>query len=167
MFTGIKDKLRTVKNNVTLLTTGDSPLKSKRPKQSPFNPTAGSAILQHFQNCWEELHGLNEDNALAADEVAALINQTSSAVKKSKEDIDMVSHVLTSSNLTTNITQCLNQVCDLYQTCESIEQKLLELEDLLEETEYQQMVKRHRHHLDSYRARKQGISCFYKLLCGT
>lgn len=158
MFTGIKDKLRTVKNNVTLLTSGDSPLKSKPSEQSHFNPTAGSPILQHFQNCWEELHALNEDNARAAEEVAAHINQTSSAVNKRKEDIDMVSHILTSSNLTSNITQCLKQVRELYSTCEMIEEKLLVLEDLLEETEYQQMVKRHRHHLDSYRVRKQGIS---------
>lgn len=158
MFTGIKDKLLTVKNNVTLLTTGDSPLKSKQPEQTPFNPKAGSAILQHFQNCWEELHGLNEDNARAAENVTTHINQTSSAINKSKEDIDMVGHILTSSNLTTNIAQCLKQMNILYSSCEIVEKKLLELEDLLDETEYQQMVKKHRHHLDSYKTQKQGIS---------
>ncbi|CAG9764727.1 unnamed protein product [Ceutorhynchus assimilis] len=153
MFSGIKDKLLSVKKNVSLFVTDDTSSKSNA--KARFDPRTGAEILQHFQNHWEEIHKLNEENAKSADNVATAIETVSKNVEASKTNIDLISHILTSSNFTTNVAQCLSQVKELYATCESVEQKLVDLENLIEDVQFERTVKQHRQNLENYKIRKQ------------
>ncbi|ENN71378.1 hypothetical protein YQE_11925, partial [Dendroctonus ponderosae] len=152
MFTGLKDKLRTVKNTVGFFVLDDSPVKLQPP---PVNTQAGAGILQHFQDQWQDIHELNEQNASNAQKVAVEIQQVAKRMASSQTNIDLVTHLLTTSKLTSNIEQCLTQVDQLYKTCEVVEQKLLDFEVLLEDIEFEGMIKRHKALLESYKIRKQ------------
>lgn len=153
MFTGIRDKILNVRKNVSLFTSDDTATKSK---ETPIiNQYAGAKLLDHFQNQWVEIHNSNEENARAAENVATEINNISEKITTSKKNIDLITHVLTNSNLISNITQCLNQVKELYGVSESLERKLVHLEDLLDQAEFEKMTKQHRFHLDNYKERKQ------------
>lgn len=156
MFTGIKDKLLNVKKNVSLFVTDDN-ANAKSKAKAEFDPRTGASILQHHQDQWEQIHDLNEENARAAEGAAAEIDAISKKISASKTNIDLITHVLTGSNLTTNITQCLNQVKELYNLCESVEGKLADLENLLEDVEFDRMIKLHREHLDNYKTRKHSM----------
>lgn len=152
MFTGLKDKLRTVKNTVGLFVLDDIPVK----QPPPVNTQAGAGILQHFQDQWQGIHELNEQNASNAQKVAVDIQEVATRIATSQTNIDLVTHLLTSSKLASNIERCLSQVEQLYKTCEVVEQKLLDFEVLLEDIEFEGMMKRHKALLESYKLRKQG-----------
>ncbi|XP_050311688.1 dysbindin protein homolog [Anthonomus grandis grandis] len=153
MFNGIKDKLLNVTKTVSLFATEDSGSKAKGVK--PFNPRAGSGILHHFQNTWQEIHDLNEENALGARRAAQQIEIISKKIVSSKTNMKLISHIFTSSNFESNIAQCLNTLKDMYSVCEEVEKKLLDFEVLLEDIEFDKMVRQHRLHLENYRVRKE------------
>ncbi|XP_066254971.1 dysbindin protein homolog [Euwallacea similis] len=153
MFSGIRHKLLQVKSNVSLFGSDDTPAKSQK-QTALYNPRTGAPILHHFQQHWEELHALNELNAKAAQDVSIQIEDVSSKISRSKSDMDLISHLLTGSNLTNNISQCLKQVQRLYESCKEAEEKLEQLEDFLDQQEFERMVSRHHGHMQSYEERK-------------
>ncbi|XP_066143758.1 dysbindin protein homolog [Euwallacea fornicatus] len=153
MFSGIRYKLLQVKSNVSLFGSDDTSVKSQK-QTALYNPQTGAPILHHFQQHWQELHALNEFNAKAAQGVSIQIENVFSRIAQSKSDIDLISHLLTSSNLTRNISKCLRQVQGLYESCKEAEGKLEQLEDMLDQQEFEQMVLRHHGHMQSYEERK-------------
>ncbi|KAF7274371.1 hypothetical protein GWI33_012957 [Rhynchophorus ferrugineus] len=86
--------------------------------------------------------------------VAEKIKSITSRVDGDRENLVQINHILTNSSLTRNISQCLTQIKQLYSSCEVIEQKLVELEDVINEAEFRNIKKKHLHHLDCYRQRK-------------
>ncbi|XP_030756510.1 dysbindin protein homolog isoform X2 [Sitophilus oryzae] len=150
MLTSIKDKILNVTKNVGLFVSDEKEQKSG--EKSNFN--AGSSILQHFQNSWCELHDLNEQNTKRANEVADDIEKISGKISSSRENISLINHVLTNSGITSSISQCLDQVKQLYFTCETIEHKLFELEELIEYRVCENEKQGHLIALESFKVRK-------------
>lgn len=116
---------------------------------------AGASILQHFQNHWEELHKLNEENAKNAEDAATKIEKISSEINTTKENVKILTHLVSASNLTENISNCLKAITNLYKTAESIEDGLIKLEQLIDEVEFQKLKSQHQYHLRQYEKRKE------------
>lgn len=147
MFSSLKDKL----SNVTIFTS-----KKKSVEANKKNLKVGFHILQQFEAYWEELHGLNEDNAKNASKIAETVNVLSDKIKADKQNIYLLIHILSNSNLTVNVTNCFNSIKNLQETSEDVEKNLVQLERLIDEIHFENMKKQHQHHLNSYIKRKEG-----------
>lgn len=120
-----------------------------------INLNAGANILQHFQKQWEELHKLNEENAKNAEDAALLIEEISQKIKTTKENVNLLTNLVSNSNLTENLSSCLKAVKTLYKTANSVEDDLIQLEQLIDEVEYQKLKSQHQYHLTQYEQRKE------------
>ncbi|CAH0546810.1 unnamed protein product [Brassicogethes aeneus] len=152
MLSSIKEKLLSVKRNVNLFNTEEKPDKNDK---SSINYFAGAEILSKYQEQWAAIHKLNEENATKAEDLAYEIQNISKHVKSEKEDIGLITHILTQSNLTANISNCLKQVKNLHDTCNNVEKGLIALEDLINLNDFENIKKQHAYHLKQYEVRKQ------------
>lgn len=148
MLANLREKLL----NVNLFNTTEE---SSTVIKDTINLNAGANILQHFQNQWEEIHKLNEENAKNADDAAKMIDQISHEIKSTKENVKLLTNLVSNSNLTENISNCLKEVQTLYKTAESVESDLIKLQELIDEVEFQKLKSQHQYHLTQYKKRKE------------
>lgn len=120
-----------------------------------INLQAGAAVLQHFQEEWEELHKNNEVNARNAEIVGENIEKISKEINTNKEHVKLLTDMISNSNLVENISNCLKAVKTLYETAQSVETGLTELEQLIDEVEYQKLKSYHQFHLSEYAKKKE------------
>ncbi|XP_018562640.1 dysbindin [Anoplophora glabripennis] len=151
MLSSLKEKILNVKQNVPLFNTEGKEIKEKE----AINLYAGADILQHFQNQWEELHQINEDNAKKAEIVAQDITKITSNITCSKENLSLITHILSNSNLPGNIGNCLENIKSLYTLSDKIESGLIDLENLIDEIEFEKLKVQHQFHLQQYELRKE------------
>ncbi|KAG5897134.1 hypothetical protein JTB14_025087 [Gonioctena quinquepunctata] len=148
MLSSLKEKIL----SVSLFNTTDE----KQPcKKAEINLNAGAEILQHFQNQWEELHKINEENAKNAEKAAHEIERISAKINANKTNLELIEHIFTNSKLADNISRCLNAINDLYRSSEKIEHDLIKLETLMDEGDFQRLQRQHKYHLDQYQIRKE------------
>lgn len=148
MLANLREKLL----NVNLFNTADEP---KTVINEKINLNAGANVLQQFQNNWEELHKNNEDNAKNAEIVAIMIDKLSGDIDKNKENVKLLTNIVTNYHLSDNISNCLKAVNTLYETAENVERNLIELEQIIDEVEFQKLKSQHQFHLYEYEKRKE------------
>ncbi|XP_056642314.1 dysbindin protein homolog [Diorhabda sublineata] len=147
MLSSLKEKIL----NVSLFNNGeDSQLSKKR----LINVNAGAEILAHYQNNWEELHGINEESAEKAEKLADEIEKISTFVSDNKKNLEFINNTVLYSKLSSSISKCLEDIQRLYESSENIEKKLIKLEDLIDEADFNKMKNRHVYHLEQYKMRK-------------
>ncbi|CAG9859577.1 unnamed protein product [Phyllotreta striolata] len=146
MLSSLKEKIL----NVTLFNTEEQQI-----KRNPVNINAGAELLAHFQNQWEDLHELNEKNAAEAAKAAGEIEKITKFVNDNKMNIALINHILSNSNLIKNIDKCTDTIQDLYGLSENLEKQLVELEVLIDQTNFEKLKNRHRYHLEQYEKRKE------------
>ncbi|XP_072385196.1 dysbindin protein homolog [Diabrotica undecimpunctata] len=155
MLSSLKEKIL----NVSLFHTGDE---IQRTKKKLINVNAGAEILTHFQDQWEELHKINEDNARKAEKIAQEIDKISSYVSDNKKNLGLINHILITSQLSSNIDKCLKNIQELYNTSQTIEKDLIQLEDLIEQADFNKLKQEHEYHLEQYRSRKEDSLASFK-----
>lgn len=148
MLANLREKLL----NVNLFSTTEE---SSTVIKDKINLNAGANILQHFQNQWEELHKLNEENAKSAENTAVMIDEISQKIKTTKENVKLLTNLVSNSNLTENISSCLKAVKTLYETASNVEDGIVQLQQLIDEVEYQNLKSQHQYHLAQYKKRKE------------
>ncbi|XP_045483388.1 dysbindin protein homolog [Harmonia axyridis] len=147
MLSNIKSKLLNVSKNVFS--------QSDKNEKNTINYEAGSEILDYFRNEWSSLHNASEDNAKKAAEVAEIIDTIQTRIKKTENDLETITDILTGSNLTNNINEAHVKINDLLNLCDTVEKGLIEFERTVDEIEFQDMKKRHAYHLTKYEERKE------------
>ncbi|KAJ8929967.1 hypothetical protein NQ314_017290 [Rhamnusium bicolor] len=90
-----------------------------------------------------------------ADQLAKEIEKISIKINASKENISLITYIISNSNLSTNVTNCLNKIKDLYTLSDSIEQGLINLESVIDENEFEHLKVQHEYHLSQYQLRKE------------
>lgn len=132
MLTSLKQKLVTASKNAFF----KSDEKSSSHVPGVDIDSAGLEILRHFQQEWAQLHALNEENAKQAETVARSISTIHSEINhKLRNIIDINGLVIQTGNIKDSANNCVVQLKQLQSTCETIEKKLIELENLIEVTE--------------------------------
>lgn len=129
--------------------------KSNSKPDQCLNPYAGAEIVTKYEQEWETLHKNNLSNVNAAEKLAEHIQTIANKVEHDKNNIETIVHLNT--DLKQPIKNCLTQIKSLYETCETIEGCLVDLEDIVEQVEFQNKKKLHRFHLNQYEIRKLGI----------
>ncbi|CAG9836723.1 unnamed protein product [Diabrotica balteata] len=155
MLSSLKEKIL----NVSLFHTGDE---IQLTKKKLINVNAGAEILTHFQDQWEELHKINEDNARKAEKIAQEIDKISNYVSDNKQNLGLINHILITSQLSSNIDKCLKNIQELYNTSQTIEKDLIQLEDLIEQADFNKLKQEHEYHLEQYRSRKEDSLASFK-----
>ncbi|XP_028131515.1 dysbindin protein homolog [Diabrotica virgifera virgifera] len=155
MLSSLKEKIL----NVSLFHTGDE---IQLPKKKLINVNAGAEILTHFQDQWEDLHKINEDNARKSEKIALEIDKISTYVSDNKKNLGLINHILITSKLSTNIDKCLKNIQELYNTSQTIENDLIQLEDLIEQADFNKLKEEHEYHLTQYRSRKEDSLASFK-----
>lgn len=118
---------------------------------------AGAEILKHFQQQWVQLHTLNEVNCKNASVVSNNITDLSFKYHRSKQNISELNEWLISIPfLKESINNCARQMSEIYSVCDSLEKNLLELEDLIEQTEFEVNKAHHINQLKLYKQAKLG-----------
>lgn len=153
MLSSLKEKILNVKQNVPIFNIEGREKDIK--ENETINLYAGADILQHFQNQWEDMHQINEHNAKKADGVAQEISKVTSRITASKENLSLITHIISNSNLCGNITNCLENIKTLYTLSDKIERDLINLENLIEEIEFEKLRVQHQYHLQQYELRKE------------
>ncbi|KAL3287767.1 hypothetical protein HHI36_002229 [Cryptolaemus montrouzieri] len=133
MLSNIRVKFLNVSKNVKFLQN------EKTKEENLVNYEAGSEILDHFKREWEILHETNECNARKAAEVADNIEKIYSKINKNKNNVGIITEILTNSNLISSIKGVGRQIGDLYDLCDKVERDLLQLEDVIDEIEFQNL----------------------------
>nr|CAI5861683.1 unnamed protein product [Callosobruchus analis] len=121
--------------------------------KEPINVHCGGEILHNFQKQWEDIHQLNEDNAKKASLLADDIQKLAGKVDSSKKNIAIITNII--SKLSSDITHSLQSVKTLYSTAETIESKLIELENLIDEVQFKHLKEQHSYHLEQYEKKKK------------
>lgn len=157
MLSSLKDKLLNVTKTVPLFSTTSD----KGTVQCEANLNAGSEILSHYQNEWQALHNQSEENAKKAEKAATDIAKITHKIERDKKSLTVMTSLLANSNLKQNISNCTKQIEELYNSFNEVEEKLVKLEDLINNIEFENMKKQHRFHLQEYKIRKEGnCGCF-------
>ncbi|VEN57478.1 unnamed protein product [Callosobruchus maculatus] len=121
--------------------------------KDPINVHCGGEILHHFQEQWENIHQLNEENAKKANMLADDIQKLASKIDSSKKNIILITNMI--SKLSSDISDGLECVKRLYSTTETIESKLIDLENLIDEVEFKKLKEQHCFHLEQYEKKKK------------
>lgn len=158
MFGNLKERLINVGKNVKLFSEAKSPQEPLY-TNSTVNLNAGARILSYYQEKWEQLHELNEQNAKKASDLADTITSMHEKVSHDCRNVRDVTHLLNegTSSILNTVENCLEQVDKLTDTIETVESDLLQLENLIENLELQEKQLEHRFQLALYKERKLGI----------
>lgn len=150
MFTNLKKAFTKVSKNVNL---------SKNQETANAKPTGndiGAAILSRFQESWAEIHELNEENAIEAQNCAKKISDIHRKLVKSKESIEQITNIIAEPCVRNGIDKCACQILMLCKSCEEIEKELLHFEDLIEQVNLEQMKAEHVAQLQVYKVKRVG-----------
>ncbi|KAK9890961.1 hypothetical protein WA026_013299 [Henosepilachna vigintioctopunctata] len=148
MLSNFKEKFLNVSKNVKFLQN------EKNKAEDPVNFDAGADILDHFKNEWELFHETNENNTKKASKVAESVKEIHANLTKEKNNVKVITEVLTNSNLISNINGIDKQIRQLYDLCENVEKSLITLENVIDEIDFQKMKNQHKYHLMKYKERK-------------
>lgn len=124
-------------------------------REKCLNPYAGVEVLSKYESEWETLHKNNVNNAAAATKLADDIQTICDKIVHDQNNISTIVQIL-NANIKQSTSNCLTQIRTLYETCELVEEQLLDLEDVIEQVEFQNQKKMHRFHLNQYEIRKLG-----------
>lgn len=152
MFGNLKEKLISVGKNV-LFSDVKPPVSQNYPE---VNLNAGAQILSYFQDNWEQIHELNEDNAQHADIVAKMIDEMHKKICSDHRNVTDITYLLSNGtqNLSESVVSCVEQLKSLQSSFESVENELVQLEDLIETLELQEKQLEHRFQLAMYKEKK-------------
>lgn len=130
-----------------------------------INVNAGCHLLALNEKNWEEIHKLNEDNAIEAYEIDKLIyNLNENSKRKSIAISDLNQSLVTLPTVTTTLDTCFQMVCDIEKSTILVEQKLIEFEDLIDVLELQEHQLNHRFEMAMYKEKKLGNFFIYHIL---
>lgn len=155
MFLNLKEKIISVGRNVKIFSESKPFIQSNYPN---VNLNAGAQILNHFQQQWEEIHKLNEENAKNSDNLANVIEDMYKKVSNDHRSVTDISYLLSNGtqSLSESVENCATQLENLHDTFEVVEKNLLQLENLIETLELQERELEHRFQLALYKEKKLG-----------
>lgn len=126
--------------------------------ESKVNYGAGGALLEKYQEEWAKIHENADTNAKAADEVDKLIVELHETAKKRLQSANELAHNLSFiPNLTASVAQCMDSMKNVQELLKSVEEELVEFEDIVERSKMENWKLDHHYHLTVYKEKKMGM----------
>ncbi|KAL0276937.1 UNVERIFIED_CONTAM: hypothetical protein PYX00_004395 [Menopon gallinae] len=160
MFDRLRHKFHSVQENLTASIRGLSSAEPQNRSQIPrfsddVNLNAGTEILENYQTCWAELHEAAQENASKAQEVDQLIGKLHKRLQKQSRDIGQTGTILTRlPEVIYSVTELTERIASLEALFDSVENALIQFEDLVEIRELQDRQLDHRFQLALYKEKK-------------
>ncbi|XP_028172370.1 dysbindin [Ostrinia nubilalis] len=129
--------------------------RQKGSTEAKVNYGAGGALLEKYQEEWAELHENADKNAKAADEVDKLILELHETTKVKLQTANEFSQALSHlPNLTASVAQCMDSLRNVQTLLKSVEEDLVEFEDIVERSKMESWKLDHHYHLTMYKEKK-------------
>ncbi|KAI5632686.1 hypothetical protein NE865_14593 [Phthorimaea operculella] len=129
--------------------------KQKVHSESKVNYGAGGEILDKYQSDWAELHENADRNAKAAEEVDKLIlglhEETKKRLQSASELAQSLSYL---PSLTASVAQCMESVKNVESLLKTVEDELVEFEDIIARKNMEKWKLDHHYHLSLYQEKK-------------
>lgn len=131
--------------------------RQKGSSEAKVNYGAGGALLEKYQEEWAELHENADKNAKAADEVDKLILELHETAKVKLQTANEFSQALSHlPNLTATVAQCMDSLKNVQNLLKTVEDELVEFEDIVERSKMENWKLDHHYHLTLYKEKKMG-----------
>lgn len=131
--------------------------KQKVAHESKVNYGAGGALLEKYQNEWANIHENADANARAADEVDKLILDLHEKTKVRLQNASELAYNLTLiPNMTASVAQCIDSLKNVEVLLKTVEDELVEFEDIIERSKMENWKLDHHYHLTMYKEKKMG-----------
>ncbi|KAL0811875.1 hypothetical protein ABMA28_009297 [Loxostege sticticalis] len=129
--------------------------RQKGSSEAKVNYGAGGALLEKYQEEWAELHENADKNAKAADEVDKLILELHETAKVKLQTANEFSQALSHlPNLTATVAQCMDSLKNVQNLLKTVEDELVEFEDIVERSKMENWKLDHHYHLTLYKEKK-------------
>ncbi|XP_059055906.1 dysbindin [Achroia grisella] len=129
--------------------------KQKVNSEAKVNYGAGGALLEKYQEQWVELHQNADDNAKAADEVDRIILELHESTKTKLQNAQALSQGLMHiPALTAAVAQCMDSLKNVQTLLKTVEEDLVEFEDIAERRAMEKWKLDHHYHLTLYQEKK-------------
>lgn len=136
---------------------------SKKPPNFQFIPpeyvdySAGAELLEKYQNEWTELHENAEKNAKDAENIDIMMSDIHKNVKKRLEDVTNINVCLAGlPKVISSVGDCVNRLQVLSDLFETVEKELINLEAIVDRSDFEQRKMEHKFQLQMYKEKKLG-----------
>lgn len=131
--------------------------KQKVHSESKVNYGAGGELLEKYQKDWAELHANADNNAKAAEQadklIVELLEIANMRFQSAHEMVQTLSHL---PSLTVAVAQCMDSVRNVHSLLKTVEEELVEFEDIVERNKMEKWKLDHHYHLTLYKEKKMG-----------
>lgn len=129
--------------------------KQKVHSESKVNYGAGGELLEKYQQDWVELHGNADNNAKAADQVDKLILELLEIANLRFQSANEMAQTLSClPSLTMSVAQCIDSVKTVQGLLKTVEEELVEFEDIVERNKMDKWKLDHHYQLTLYKEKK-------------
>ncbi|KAJ8710707.1 hypothetical protein PYW08_009222 [Mythimna loreyi] len=123
--------------------------------ESKVNYGAGGALLEKYQEEWAKIHENADRNAKAADEIDKLLVGLHEVAKKRLQSANELAQNLSLiPNLTASVAQCMDSLKNVEELMKTVEDELVEFEDIVERSKMENWKLDHHYHLTLYKEKK-------------
>ncbi|XP_026464250.1 dysbindin protein homolog [Ctenocephalides felis] len=159
MFNNIRNKLKTVVqdsiSSISLTSTADQSINQSSDKFDDVNYFAGCKLLEKYQNDWESMHNLTEENAKTAEMLANLIDKIYKDTESHKRKMmDLNIALANIPYLVSTIDSCSKSIEEIGLQFRNIEKDLFQLENLIEVLEIEDRKLKYADQIQSYKQKK-------------
>lgn len=120
-----------------------------------INLCAGHELLDKNERNWNELHATNEKNSDKAREIDRRIVMIKLKTERMSTDLSDFNISLTQlPTVITSLKGCMETIEDIKEKCQTLDEKLFQLEDLLEVLDLQEKQLDHRFEMAMYKEKK-------------
>lgn len=135
--------------------------KQKLSTEAKVNYGTGGALLEKYRENWAELHENADRNAKAADDVDKLILELHETTKAKLQTANELSQGLSHlPNLTAAVAQCIDSLKNVQALLKTVEDELVEFEDIVERSKMENWKLDHHYHLTLYKEKKMSKYIF-------
>lgn len=131
--------------------------KQKVHSESKVNYGAGGELLEKYQKDWAELHANADTNAKAAEQADKLILElleiANMRFQSTHEMVQTLTHL---PSLTVAVAQCMDSVRNVHSLLNTVEEELVEFEDIVERNKIEKWKLDHHYQLTLYKEKKMG-----------
>lgn len=129
--------------------------KQKIVHESKVNYGAGGALLEKYQEEWATIHENADINAKAADELDKLILELHEKAKiRLQNATELAQNLALIPSLTASVAQCIDSLKNVEGLLKTVEDELVEFEDIVERSKMESWKLDHHYHLTVYKEKK-------------
>lgn len=129
-----------------------------RPRSdNQVNYGAGGELLEKYQEEWVAIHDNAEKNARAAEEVDKLILDIRDTMEQRlKSATELAQNLAYIPTLTATVAKVMNNLKNVQKLMKTVEEELVEYEDIVERSKMENWKLDHQYHLTLYKEKKMG-----------